>query len=163
MVILLILGGSSCLPKPAETGGLNITVYAFSIMKESLEKAIYPAFVAKRKQEHGEDVRFTSSFAGSETVTNQILQGVPADVAIFAIDRDAQKLKENGFVTSDWHNLPYKGIINKTPFVILVKGANPKGIHDFPDLAKPGVKLIHPDPEARAERNGRFWRCMERS
>ncbi|HLN98356.1 MAG TPA: sulfate ABC transporter substrate-binding protein [Pyrinomonadaceae bacterium] len=146
MVILLILGGSSCLPKPAETGGLNITVYAFSIMKESLEKAIYPAFVAKRKQEHGEDVRFTSSFAGSETVTNQILQGVPADVAIFAIDRDAQKLKENGFVTSDWHNLPYKGIINKTPFVILVKGANPKGIHDFPDLAKPGVKLIHPDP-----------------
>jgi sulfate/thiosulfate-binding protein len=138
---------SSCLPKPqTETGGINITLYAFSVMKESLEKAIYPGFVAKWKQEHGQDVRFTSSYAGSETVTNQIIQGVPADIAILSIDRDAQRLKENGFVTSDWHALPYKGIVNKTPFVILVKGGNPKGIHDFPDLAKPGVKLIHPDP-----------------
>ena len=36
-------------------------------MKESLEKAIYPAFAAKWKQEHGQDVKFVSSFAGSET------------------------------------------------------------------------------------------------
>jgi sulfate/thiosulfate-binding protein len=146
-LVVLIVFASSCLPKPqTETGGTNITLYAFSIMKESLEKAIYPGFVAKWKLEHGQDVRFTSSYAGSETVTNQIIQGVPADIAILSIDRDAQRLKENGFVTSDWHALPYKGIVNKTPFVILVKGGNPKGIHDFPDLAKPGVKLIHPDP-----------------
>ncbi|MDQ1728341.1 MAG: sulfate/thiosulfate transport system substrate-binding protein [Pyrinomonadaceae bacterium] len=145
--LLTLLLFVSCLPKPpAESSGLNITLYGFSIMKESLEKAIYPAFVAKWKQEHGQDIRFTSSFAGSETVTNQILQGVPADIAILSIDRDAQRLKEKGFVTSDWHALPYKGIVNKTPFVILVKGGNPKGIHDFPDLAKSGVKLIHPDP-----------------
>ena len=147
LLMVLILVGSSCLPKPpVEGGGLNITLYGFSVMKESLEKAIYPGFIAKWKAEHGQDVHFTSSFAGSETVTNQILQGVPADIAILSIDRDAQRLKENGFVTSDWHELPYKGIVNKTPFVILVKGANPKGIHDFPDLAKPGIKLIHPDP-----------------
>ena len=146
-LLLLILFAGSCLPKPpAETGGINITLYGFSIMKESMEKAIFPAFVAKWKQEHGEDVRFTASYAGSETVTNQILQGVPADIAILSIDRDVQRLKENGFVTSDWHALPYKGIVNKTPLVILVKGGNPKGIHDFPDLAKPGLKLIHPDP-----------------
>jgi sulfate/thiosulfate-binding protein len=130
----------------SEAGGVNITLYGFSIMKESLEKAIYPGFMAKWKQEHGQDVHFTSSFAGSETVTNQILQGVPAEIAILSIERDAQRLKDGDFVTSDWRTLPYKGIINKTPFVILVKGANPKGIHDFPDLAKPGVKLIHPDP-----------------
>jgi sulfate transport system substrate-binding protein len=30
--------------------------------------------------------------------------------------------------------------------VILVRKGNPKGIHDFPDLAKPGVRVIHPDP-----------------
>lgn len=115
-------------------------------MKESLEKSIYPGFVAKWKREHGQDVRFTSSFAGSETVTNQIIQGVPAEVAILSIERDAQRLQASGFVTSDWHSLPYKGIVNKTPFAILVKGGNPKGIHDFPDLARPGIKLIHPDP-----------------
>ena len=146
-LVVLILVGSSCLPKPpVEGGGLNITLYGFSIMKESLEKGVYPGFIAKWKAEHGLDVHFTSSYAGSETVTNQILQGVPADIAILSIERDAQRLKEQGFVTSDWTTLPYKGVINKTPFVILVKGGNPKGIHDFPDLAKPGVKLIHPDP-----------------
>ncbi len=125
---------------------MNITLYGFSIMKESLEKAIYPAFSAKWKEEHGQEVRFTSSFAGSETVTNQILQGVNAELAILSIDRDAERLRQGGLVTSDWHNLPDKGIVNKTPFVILVRRGNPKAIHDFPDLAKPGVKLIHPDP-----------------
>src|SRR6476620_6618468 len=101
-------------------------------MKEAWEKAIFPAFQDKWKKEHGQDVRFTSSFAGSETVTNQILQGVGADIAILSIDRDAKRLKEGGFVTSDWHSLPFKGIVNKTPFVILVRKGNPKSIKDFP-------------------------------
>jgi sulfate/thiosulfate-binding protein len=146
--ILALLAINACLPKSPSEGGntINITVYGFSIMKESLEKEIYPAFAAKAKREHGLDIRFTSSFAGSETITNQILQGVKAQVAILSIERDAQRLKEKGFVTSDWHALPQKGIVNKTPFVILVRKGNPKGIHDFSDLAKPGIKLIHPDP-----------------
>ncbi len=115
-------------------------------MKEVLEKAIYPAFVAKWKREHGEEIRFTSSFAGSETITNQILQGVGADIAILSIDRDVERLKQGGAVTSDWHAAPHRSLINKTPFIILVRKGNPKGIRDFADLAKPGVKLIHPDP-----------------
>jgi len=144
---LALLSGS-CLPKPAsETGGgINLTVYGFSIMKEPLEKAIYPGFAAKWKSEHGTEINFTSSFAGSETITNQILQGVKAEIAILSIERDADRLKQGGFVASDWRAAPNKGIINKTPFVILVRQGNPKGIHDFADLAKPGVKLIHPDP-----------------
>lgn len=142
---LLFLG--SCLPKPpSETGDLNITVYAFSIMKESLEKGVYPGFAAQWQQTHGQEVRFTSSFAGSETVTNQILQGVNADVAILSIERDAFRLRDGKFVTADWRANPYKGIVNKTPFVILVRPGNPKGIHDFADLSKPGVEVIHPDP-----------------
>jgi sulfate transport system substrate-binding protein len=115
-------------------------------MKESLEKGIYPAFAAKWQREHGQQVRFTSSFAGSETVTNQILQGVGAEIAILSIERDVDRLKQGGFVTSDWQQLPAAGKVNKTPFVILVRNGNPRGIQDFPDLAKPGVKLIHPDP-----------------
>lgn len=136
-----------CLPSPPEgTGGRSITLYGFSIMKEALEKEIVPAFVAKWKREHGEEPGFVSSFAGSETVTNQILQGAPADVAILSIERDADRLVEGKAVTHDYHQSPHKGIINKTPFVILVRKGNPKGIQDFPDLAKPGVQIIHPDP-----------------
>jgi sulfate transport system substrate-binding protein len=145
-VVLALLAGS-CLPKPpGESGDITITLYGFSVMKESLEKAIFPGFTAKWKQEHGQVVQFQSSFAGSETVTNQILRGAPADVAILSIERDAQRLQKDGFVTSDWHSLPGKGIVNKTPFVIIVRQGNPKGIKDFSDLAKPGIRLIHPDP-----------------
>src|SRR5258708_26105937 len=91
LAILGLLAVDACLPKsPSESGGgINITLYGFSIMKESLEKAIYPAFVAKSKREHGLDIRFTSSFAGSETGTNQILHGVKAHVPILSTYRDA--------------------------------------------------------------------------
>lgn len=145
--IVLALLAVSCLPKPPGEGGdVTVTLYGFSIMKESLEKAIFPGFINQWKQQHGQEVRFQSSFAGSETVTNQILRGAPADVAILSIERDAQRLKQGGFVTSDWHSYPAQGIVNKTPFVIIVRKGNPKGIHDFADLGAPGVKLIHPDP-----------------
>ena len=138
---------TSCLPGTTDSHGTRtITVYAFSIMKESLEKDIFPAFAAKWKQEHGEDVSFNTSFAGSETVTNQILQGAPADIAILSIEMDVHRLIKAGMVPQDWFATPQRGIVNKTPFVILVRAGNPLGIKDFPDLAKPGVKLIHPDP-----------------
>jgi sulfate/thiosulfate transport system substrate-binding protein len=145
--LCVALVAAGCLPKPpAEGGDLTITLYGFSIMKESLEKAIFPGFAARWKQLHGQEVRFQSSFAGSETITNQILQGAPAEVAIVSIERDAQRLKDGGFTASDWHSFPSRGIVNKTPFIIIVRKGNPKGIRDFPDLGKAGVKLIHPDP-----------------
>jgi len=147
-VALLSVLFTSCLPSsPGDAkGGQTITLYGFSIMKDALEKDIFPAFKAKWKAEHGQDVEFVSSFAGSETVTNQILQGAPAQIAILSIDRDAQRLKEGGATASDWHSLPNHGIVNKTPFVILVRKGNPKAIKDFSDLGNSGIKVIHPDP-----------------
>src|SRR5882757_5598756 len=139
LLSMLLIAG--CLPGGPDSGtnGRTITVYGFSIMKEALEKEIYPAFKAKWKQEHGEDIEFVSSFAGSETVTNQIIQGAPADLAILSIERDADRLVENKASPANWHDSPNKGIVNKTPFVILVRTGNPKGIRDFADLGKPGV------------------------
>ena len=120
---------------PTDTGGINITLYAFSIMREPLEKAIYPAFSAKWRQEHGQEVSFTSSFAGSETITNQILQGAGADIAILSIERDAERLRQGGAVTSDWHALPQRGILNMTPFIILVR---PGKARREADSSRPG-------------------------
>lgn len=147
IVLTTLLIFDACLPTPStRSGGLNITVSGFSIMQEALEKSIFPSFAAKWKSEHGVDVHFTSSFAGSETITNQILTGLGVDIAILSIERDADRLTQGGAVTSNWRLLPHNGIINRTPFVILVRKGNPKGIHDYPDLAKPDVNLIHPDP-----------------
>lgn len=148
LLLFPLLLANGCLPNSTENkGGRFITLYGFSIMKEALEGDVYPAFQAKWKAENsGEDLSFTSSFAGSETVTNQILQGTPADIAILSIERDVTRLAEGKAVTSDWSKAPNKGIVNKTPFVILVRQGNPKNIKDFSDLGKPDIKLIHPDP-----------------
>lgn len=148
LIILTSLLFAGCLPGGPESkkGGKTITVYGFSIMKESLEKEIYPKFAAKWKREKGEDIDFVSSFAGSETIVNQILQGTPADLAILSIERDVERLSAGGAVTQNWKGAPNKSIVNKTPFIILVRKGNPKNIQDFPDLAKPGVQVIHPDP-----------------
>ena len=74
-------------------------------MKEALEKEIYPAFAAKWKREHGEDVNFVSSFAGSETVTNQILQGAPGRHRD-SFDRARRRAAfAGGAVTHDWQRL----------------------------------------------------------
>lgn len=145
---VLLLASDACMPSPPSesAGATTITVYGFSIMKESLEKAVYDGFKAKWKREHGEDINFVSSFGGSETVVNQILQGAQADIAILSIDRDAQRLWDAKATTTDWHGYPYRGIVNKTPFVIMVRKGNPKGIKDFADLGRPGIQIIHPDP-----------------
>src|SRR5262245_61877498 len=60
ILLLTVIGVNACLPKsPMESGsGVNITLYGFSVMKEPLEKVIYPAFAAKWKAEHGVDVHF---------------------------------------------------------------------------------------------------------
>ena len=150
LLAALALAGA-CLPKSqtgARKGGRQITLYGFSVMKEVMDKAVIPGFAAKWAREHdGEAVSFTTSYAGSESITNQILAGVAAHVGIFSIERDVERLSQKGLVTSDWKASPHGGIANKTPFVILVRRGNPKAIHDYPDLMKPGVKLIHPDPD----------------
>ena len=151
LLALALLALGACLPKSPTAvrrgGERGVSLYAFSVMKEVMDKAVLPGFAAKWKREHGEDVKFTASYAGSETITNQILQGVGADIGIFSIERDVERLAQKGLVTSNWKATPHGGVVNKTPFVILVRKGNPKGIRDFADLARPGVRVIHPDPD----------------
>jgi sulfate transport system substrate-binding protein len=37
-------------------------------------------------------------------------------------------------------------LVNRTPFVIIVRPGNPKAIREFADLGRPGVRIVHPDP-----------------
>ena len=123
-----------------------VVVYGFSILAEAMNQGIFPEFSRRWKQEHGEELVFTSSFAGSGTITNQIVMGAPAAVAILSHEGDALRLKKAGAAAADWHEFPAKGIVNQTPFVILVRKGNPKKLRSFADLARPGVGIIHPDP-----------------
>ncbi|HEY6146420.1 MAG TPA: substrate-binding domain-containing protein, partial [Thermoanaerobaculia bacterium] len=125
----------------------TIVLYGFSILGDALNKGVFPEFQRDWQSKTGEHVELVSSFAGSGTVTNQILMGVPAEVALLSLELDALKLAAAGVIPKDsWKKLPHAGVVNRTPFVILVRRGNPRNIRDFQDLAAPGVGVVHPDP-----------------
>lgn len=125
----------------------TIVFYGFSILGDVFNEGIFPAFQKEWRQRTGERIEILGSFAGSGTVTNQIILGVPADVALLSLESDAQKLAAAGVVPDGiWRELPHAGIVNRTPFVILVRPGNPKRIRDFADLGRTGIGVVHPDP-----------------
>ena len=72
---------------------------------------------------------------------------MPAQVALLSLELDAERLAKAGVIAAgSWRRLPHGGVVNRTPFVLVVRQGNPKGIHDFSDLARPGVRVVHPDP-----------------
>src|SRR5262249_46871130 len=146
LVLLLIFELSACRRKSDAAKGATITIYGFSVVKEGLENEILPAYQKEWEKKTRQQLTFETSYAGSEIVANQIVAGAEADVAILAIERNADRLVRPEVTRNEWRKLPYGGIVNKTPMVIVVRRGNPKGIRDFGDLAKPGVGLIHCDP-----------------
>lgn len=146
LVLLLIIESTGCRRKSAAAREATITIYGFSVVREGLETTILPDYKREWEKKARQQLSFETSYAGSEIVANLIVAGAEADVAILAIERNADRLVRPEVTRNEWRKLPYEGIVNKTPMVIVVRRGNPKGIHDFSDLAKPGVGLIHCDP-----------------
>jgi len=131
----------------AEQTPPTIVFYGFSIVADAFQDGIFPAFRKTWAGEGGGRVEFVSSFGGSGTVTNQVIMGVPAQVALLSLESDADRLADAGVVARGaWKSLPHDGVVNLTPFVFLVRPGNPLGIHGFEDLTRPGVGVVHPDP-----------------
>lgn len=125
----------------------TVVFYGFSILGEAMNQAILPEFARRWNERTGERIEFVTSFAGSGTITNQLTMGVPAQVALLSLELDADRLAKAGVILpGSWRRLPHGGVVNRTPFVLVVRKGNPKGIHGFADLARPGVKVVHPDP-----------------
>ena len=58
---------------------------------------------------NGREVGSISSFAGSGTITNQIIMGVPAELALLSLELDASRLAERGIVArGSWRPLPHR-------------------------------------------------------
>jgi sulfate transport system substrate-binding protein len=131
----------------AERTPPTIVFYGFSILADTFHDGIFPAFQKTWEAEGHGPVEFVSSFGGSGTVTNQLVMGVPAQVALLSLESDAHRLADAGVIAPDsWKRLPNEGVLNLTPFVILVRPGNPLGIRGFEDLGRPGVRVVHPDP-----------------
>ncbi len=140
---VLALLSSSC--RSAESQQ-TLVLFGFSAMEDVMKESIIPAFRAEMKEATGRDVHVVTSFAGSGTITNQILFGAPAQIVMLATESDASLLRAAGLVTTDWSSLPQAGTYAYSVVIILTRDGNPLGLQSFDDLAADGIDVVYPDP-----------------
>lgn len=124
----------------------TITLYGFSVKGELFDETVIPRFQEYWRNKTGESIDFKTTYAGSGKITNQVINGAPAEVMILSTEWDAIQLRNNGLVSTDWSTFPYNGTVSKSPWVIMTRAGNPEGITDFPDLTAQGIELVHADP-----------------
>jgi sulfate/thiosulfate transport system substrate-binding protein len=113
-----------------------------------LYQDIDAAFPKYWKAKTGDDVKINASHGGSGAQSRAVQDGLDADVVTLALAYDIDALVNKGLVDKGWQ-AKFKD--NSTPYtstiVFLVRKGNPKGIHDWSDITKPGVGVIVANPK----------------
>jgi len=145
-------GGGTSASGGGSSGG-KITLAAYSTPKEAYE-AIIPAF---QKTTAGQGVSFEQSYGASGEQSRAVEAGLPASVVAFSLAPDVDRLVKAGIVSSDWSSDSYHGMVTDSVVVFVVRKGNPKGIHTWADLVKPGIQVITPNPFTSG---GARWNLM---
>lgn len=96
----------------------------------------------------GDTVTVKQSHGGSGKQASSVINGISADVVTLALAYDVDAIAERGKLNKDWitrladNSAPYTSTI-----VLLVRKDNPKQIHDWNDLIKPGINVVTPNPK----------------
>jgi sulfate/thiosulfate-binding protein len=142
----LIVGLSlSAVAVGAQTSLLNVS---YDPTRE-LYAEFNQAFAKHWKLKTGQDISIKQSHGGSGKQARSIIDGLDADVATLALAGDTDALFEQGkLIAKDWQKrLPHNSSPYTSTIVLVVREGNPKGIRDWDDLIKPGVKVITPNPK----------------
>ncbi len=142
----LAIGVPAC--GPARDPNVDVLkIGAYSVVHEVLRDGVLPVFAAEWKTQSGREIRFEESYNASGAQARSIVSGLDADLAILSHEGDMEVLAKAGRVKSTWRDGPDGGMITRSLVVIGVRSGNPKGIHDWVDLAKTGVGVLYPDPK----------------
>ena len=106
-------------------------------------------FAADHKARTGETVTVNMSHSGSGAQARAVIDGLDADVVTLALQGDIDKIaKATKKIPDDWRTkLPSNSAPYTSTIVFLVRAGNPKNIHDWSDLALPGVAVVTPNPK----------------
>ncbi|HOX51792.1 MAG TPA: sulfate ABC transporter substrate-binding protein [Fibrobacteria bacterium] len=114
-----------------------------------LYESINEPFARHWKDSTGQEVQVLQSHGGSGKQARAVIDGLEADVVSLALSYDIDQIARKGrLLDSDWARLaPGKSIPFASTIVFLVRDGNPKGIHGWQDLARPGVEVVTPNPQ----------------
>jgi sulfate transport system substrate-binding protein len=107
------------------------------------------AFAAYWKARTGDTVTVNQSHGGSGKQARAVIDGLAADVVTLALAYDIDALSSQGkLIPADWQSrLPDNSTPYTSTIVFLVRKGNPKKIHDWGDLVRPGIGVITPSPK----------------
>ena len=105
-------------------------------------------FTARYEKEKGVKVNVKQSHGGSSTQARSVIDGLDADVTTLASFLDTDAIRKKGLIKAGWvDRLPNKSRPYVSTIVFVVRKGNPKGIKDWPDLVKPGIAIVTPNPK----------------
>ncbi len=159
-MLALFLAACSSAPAPDAAPApktRTLTLAAYTTPREAYGKAILPAFAKHWKEKTGEEVKFEESYQGSGAQARAVKEGFAADVVALSLDPDVKVLEDAGLITHDWRAGQSGGIVTRSLAVIAVRPGNPKGIHDWPDLARADVEVLTPNVRTSG---GAMWNVL---
>jgi sulfate transport system substrate-binding protein len=135
------------------SGGTKLALVAYSTPQVVYDDVI-PAFLTTAD---GQGVSFTQSYGASGDQSRAVENGQAADVVAFSLAPDVDRLVKDGIVADDWASTPTKGMVSNSVVSLMVRKGNPKDIHTWDDLLKPGVEVLTPNPFTSG---GAKWNMM---
>lgn len=141
----LCLAGASGAVHAADLELLNVS---YDPTRE-LYQAYNAAFVQQWQAGHpGDRLTIRQSHGGSGKQARSVIDGLAADVVTLALAGDIDAVAKSGLIAPDWQQrLPHASTPYYSTIVFLVRKGNPKQLHDWGDLARPGVAVITPNPK----------------
>ena len=150
VVLLLFAASAAALaPVPARAARVVTLLNVSYDPTRELYREYNAAFARYWKAKTGQIVRVEMSHGGSAKQAQSVIAGLPADVVTLALAGDIDAIAAEGKLLSvNWQSrLPDDSAPYTSTIVFLVRKGNPKGIHDWGDLIKPGVQVITPNPK----------------
>ena len=141
LLLMLTISLQGCGGSSKSGNRVTLIIGGYTTPREAYGKAVLPAFQKYWKEKTGQDVEFQESYQGSGAQSRAIIGGFEADIAALSLEGDIDKIAEAGLIIHDWKAKPYHGMVSNSIVVIAVRPGNPKGIKDWPDLARPGLNV----------------------
>jgi sulfate/thiosulfate-binding protein len=136
------VGGAGAATASSGKGSTKLSLVAYSTPQVVYDEVI-PGF---RGTPAGKGVGFSESFGASGDQSRAVESGLAADVVAFSLEPDMTRLVKAGLVSDDWAANAHKGLVSKSVVSLIVRKGNPKNIHTWDDLLKPGIKVLTPNP-----------------
>jgi sulfate transport system substrate-binding protein len=137
----------ACVAVASAQGAAQLLNVSYDPTRE-LWREINSTFIPQYEKEKGVKLTINQSHGGSSTQARAIIDGLEADVVTIASIIDTDAISQRGLIKKDWLNrLPNRSLPYTSTVVFVVRKGNPKQIKDWPDLIKPGVKVVTPNPK----------------